>query len=301
MTFQQLRYAEEVQRTGSVAQAAKNLFVSPSSVSISIGNLEKELGFSIFSRSAKGLIPTERGKKVLDYGDRICQLHDKLITIDQAPARTIRINTTDNPLVFDAISQVIAENRHRKDLRFETTAYQASDVYRQLVSGELDCSIPSILQNTLGYWEKLFEKGELHRHVLKTVPAAIRVGPGHPLYEAQQLLPHDLKNMTMVDNPHAPLSDGSFFSAILYNKPENIIYAARSSMQTALIRQGLCFGFTMLPAPEQRSSTDIRYIPLQGVNFHILAVTNSHSPTPPEVLRILQLLKKHLDKAYPEK
>lgn len=300
MTFQQLLYATEVGRTGSVAGASKNLFVSSSSISISIGNLEKELGYSLFSRSAKGLIPTEKGKKVLDYAERICQIHDKINSIDQEPSRTIRINSSGSSVVVDSIAQVIAEYRDRKGLRFETTAYTADDVYRKLVSGELDASLPCILQQSLGYWEPKFEKGDLHRQVLKTVPAAIRVGPGHPLYEAQRLHPHDLKGLTMVDNPHNPLSSGSIFSAMLYTKPENILYAAHPSMHNSLIEQGLCFGFTILPPMEKRNQSTIRYIPLEGINYHALAVTNTHHPTPPEVLRVLQVLKKNLDAAYPE-
>ena len=300
MTFQQLKYAVEVGRTGSVAEASKSLFVSSSSISISIGSLERELGYDLFSRSAKGLVPTEKGRKVLEYGERICQFHDKIGTIDQEPTRTIRINSSGSQTIVESIAQVIAENRHRKDLRIETFSYSADQVYRKLPSGELDCSIPSILQNSLGYWERMFDKGDLHRQVLKTIPAAIQVGPGHPLYDAKELLPQDLKNMTMVDNPHDPLSKGSIFSSVLYMRPENVLFAAKGPMQTALIRQGFCFGFTMLPPVQQRTTTEFRYIPLIGVNFHVLAVTNTQRPTPPEVLRILQVLKQNLTNAYPE-
>ena len=58
MTFQQLQYLLEVSRTGSISGAAKNLFLAQSSVSASISNLEEELGFPIFIRSKKGVIPT---------------------------------------------------------------------------------------------------------------------------------------------------------------------------------------------------------------------------------------------------
>lgn len=300
MTFQQLKYAAEVGRTGSVAQAAKNLFVSSSSISISIGNLEKELGYPLFCRSVKGLVATEKGKKVLDYAERIGQLHDKIGSIDQEPTRIIRINSSGSPVVVNSIAQAIAEFRGRKDLRFETTGYSAGEVYRKLVSGELDGSIPCILQQSLGFWEPKFEKGELHRQVLKTIPAAIRVSPGHPLYDAQRLHPHDLKGMTMVDNPHTPISTGPIFSAMLYTKPENILYAAHPSMQAALIEQGLCFGFSMMPGQDTRNSAAIRYIPLEGVNYHVLAVTNTHRPSPPEFLRIVQILKQNLQSSYPE-
>ena len=42
MTFQQLQYLLEVNRTGSFTTAAKNLFVTQSSVSNAITSLEKE-------------------------------------------------------------------------------------------------------------------------------------------------------------------------------------------------------------------------------------------------------------------
>jgi DNA-binding transcriptional LysR family regulator len=55
----------EIHRTGSVTQAAKNLFVTQSSVSIALSALEKELGFPIFIRSKKGLTPTPRGATII--------------------------------------------------------------------------------------------------------------------------------------------------------------------------------------------------------------------------------------------
>ena len=63
MTFQQLQYVLEVYRAGSVSQAAKNLFVGQSSVSLSISNLEKELGYPVFIRSTSGVVLTPRGRR----------------------------------------------------------------------------------------------------------------------------------------------------------------------------------------------------------------------------------------------
>ena len=45
MTFEQLNYVIEVSKTGSINKAAVNLFVSQSSLSQAIQNLEKELGY----------------------------------------------------------------------------------------------------------------------------------------------------------------------------------------------------------------------------------------------------------------
>ena len=65
MTIQQLQYVLEVYRAGSVSQAAKNLFVGQSSVSVSITNLEKELGYPIFTRSKNGVALTPQGRDVV--------------------------------------------------------------------------------------------------------------------------------------------------------------------------------------------------------------------------------------------
>ena len=65
MTIQQLQYILEVNRTRSITQAAKNLYVTQAGISSAISSLEDELGFQIFSRSWQGAIPTERGAKVI--------------------------------------------------------------------------------------------------------------------------------------------------------------------------------------------------------------------------------------------
>ena len=67
MTFQQLQYFLEVHKAGAFSQAAKNLFITTSSISIAISNLEKELGYPLFVRTQKGLILTANGQKVLDH------------------------------------------------------------------------------------------------------------------------------------------------------------------------------------------------------------------------------------------
>ena len=61
MTFQQLSYLLEVDRTKSFSQAAKNLFVAQSTVSNAVSALETELNCRIFIRSVQGLSVTVDG------------------------------------------------------------------------------------------------------------------------------------------------------------------------------------------------------------------------------------------------
>ena len=50
MTIQQCRYALAIAKCGSFSEAAKQLFIAQSSLSLGIKSLEKELNIRIFDR-----------------------------------------------------------------------------------------------------------------------------------------------------------------------------------------------------------------------------------------------------------
>ena len=67
MKLQQLRYAIEIEKCGSLSKAAKRLFVSQPNLSNAIKDLEIELGISIFKRNNRGVQVTEKGATFLNY------------------------------------------------------------------------------------------------------------------------------------------------------------------------------------------------------------------------------------------
>ena len=72
MTIQQCKYVLEIAKTGSFSEAAKQLFVAQSSLSISVKSLEQELGIKIFERSGNGIYLTDDGEEFVSYATQIC-------------------------------------------------------------------------------------------------------------------------------------------------------------------------------------------------------------------------------------
>ena len=69
-------YAVEVERCGSITQAAENLYMAQPNLSKAIKELEDTLGFAIFSRTSRGVIPTARGREFLVYARAVlAQVH----------------------------------------------------------------------------------------------------------------------------------------------------------------------------------------------------------------------------------
>ena len=71
MTLQQLIYAVTVADQTSMNRAAQALFLSQSSLSASIHNLEQEIGLTIFRRTNRGVSPTPEGEEFLLYARQI--------------------------------------------------------------------------------------------------------------------------------------------------------------------------------------------------------------------------------------
>lgn len=74
---EQLRYLIELEKTKSFHKCAENLYLSQPAISLSIRNLEKELGVKLFERTSTGVIPTEIGLEVIQ------QAHKALFNINE--------------------------------------------------------------------------------------------------------------------------------------------------------------------------------------------------------------------------
>lgn len=77
MNFIHLKYALEVERTGSISRAAEALFMSQPHLSKAIRELEESVGITIFSRTSRGVSPTVEGKEFLD------RARDIMLQIDE--------------------------------------------------------------------------------------------------------------------------------------------------------------------------------------------------------------------------
>lgn len=88
------RYAVEVERTGSISQAAENLFMAQPNLSKAIHELEETLGITIFERTSRGVIPTDQGKEFLSYARNILLELDKMKAIYIPPEKRKNIQQT---------------------------------------------------------------------------------------------------------------------------------------------------------------------------------------------------------------
>ena len=293
MTFQQLQYLLEANTTGSISQAAKNLFLTPSSVSVAITNLESELGYPIFTRTPQGLTPTVQGERVIEYASRIFETYRLLNHIDQSSKKTVRINAGDHDIFNIAFSKTLAEYRDQST-SFCLSGLSTDAALPKLVLGELGLGLSFYFDGRSRQLETTLEKQGLEWKVLTTVPAAIRVGPGHRLYRASSVRPTDLEEEILVETPSKTYSQDYFLKGLMNIDPGRIIVCANSGAARRLIIDGLAYSIVPLMPDTVSDTFHLRRIPIEGINFRLFAITNPKYPKPPEVKRYLDILEQEL-------
>ncbi|SDB20440.1 DNA-binding transcriptional regulator, LysR family [Ruminococcaceae bacterium FB2012] len=89
MNLTHLKYMVEVERHGSITKAAAALYMGQPNLSKAIKELEREFGVPIFRRSAKGVIPTEKGKEFLLHAKAILSQVEKMEQLSREDDRSV--------------------------------------------------------------------------------------------------------------------------------------------------------------------------------------------------------------------
>lgn len=97
LNYHHLRYFRAIAMEGNLTRAAGQLRLSPSALSIQLGQLEESLGQQLFERTNKRLSLTEAGQIALDYAETIFQTGEEMLDALQhrpvARRRVLRVGT----------------------------------------------------------------------------------------------------------------------------------------------------------------------------------------------------------------
>jgi len=99
INYKHLRYFWMVGKTGSIARASEQLFITPQSISGQLAELEDNLGVILLRKAGRGLELTEMGRRVFNYADEIFSLGSDLLILiqnqEQVKSQPFRIGIAD--------------------------------------------------------------------------------------------------------------------------------------------------------------------------------------------------------------
>ena len=125
-----LKYVLEVERSGSISQAAQNLYMAQPNLSKAIKDLESELGYNIFRRTSTGVSVTERGTEFLFHArkmmDQVVEI-EKLSKRIDVQSKQFKISIPRGSYIANGVTSFVSElpSSQRIDVTIkETNALQ---------------------------------------------------------------------------------------------------------------------------------------------------------------------------------
>lgn len=196
MTLQQLRYLVAIAEYGSINAAATNLFASQSNLSTAVRDLEREFGITIFTRSNRGVTPTNEGTELLGYARQVLEQADMLENRYAKGANSqLRLAVSTQHYSFSVEAFIKTAD--------DCSAYAEYDfILREAATGEIISDVASF-RSEIGivYTDdfnrrvlaKAFNDANLEFHPLFAADAHVFVGENHPLADREIIEPEELE------------------------------------------------------------------------------------------------------------
>lgn len=207
MKFTQIEQALEVARTGSLAKAAQNLYISQANLSIAIKNLEAEAGTPIFDRTNRGMELTQFGRQFISYAKSVAfqmrQLEEICTDHKTKPAMSLRIGNGCFYFVHKAMTNLF--EKHRDDnIVISMKEERALNIIKSVGTDEVDIAVVSVNSVSQLEFFELFASYQLEFHPLTTTVPGVYVSVNDERFppDLEYIEPHMLEGIPYVDYTH---------------------------------------------------------------------------------------------------
>ena len=165
ISLKQINYALRVGKTLHFKKAADECFISASTLSNAINEMEKQLGFKIFERDNRRVIVTKQGEDFLEKAAAISLEVEDIKKISQLYAEplshkiSIGMIPTISPFLIPAVLPRL--NKDYPKLELQLVEAKSNELVNQIQNGELDMGILALPYPTkdlkvLKFWAEDF-------------------------------------------------------------------------------------------------------------------------------------------------
>lgn len=237
MNTSYLTYALEIERTGSITQAAQNLFMAQPNLSKALKELEKELGFPIFKRTGLGVRPTEEGEEFLFHAKHIMEQFEAMGRISQRTSGEklkYKISIPRGSYIVDGFTSFVSELALEKGM--EMTINETNDLgtIHNVVDHSYNLGIIRYQVIDEEYYMTMLKNNHLAYETIWEFEYVLVMSKKHPLADKEKIELDDLKEYTKITHGDMDLPHDKF-SGKKTQLPRNVIYVYERGSQFDLL------------------------------------------------------------------
>lgn len=194
LEIRDLRMVRAIQEQGSLARAARVLGIGQPAITRSLAALEARLQGPLFTRSRRGVVPTDLGRALLaeagDLLDRLARLDRHLAEVRGAQVQTLTV--VGGAYAIESFAMLAAARMLavHPTVRIRLRAANWAEVPRAVREREAAIGVMEL--------SEIGETADLAVEPLRPQPGIIAVRPGHPLAGVEGLTLADLMAWPLV-------------------------------------------------------------------------------------------------------
>ena len=195
------KYVIEVERTRSITKAADNLFMAQPNLSKAIKEVEDTMGFAIFERSSKGVIPTAKGKEFLKYCRNIISQLDQMESIGSSEyndVQSFRISIPRGSYIAHGFTAFVSELDTEKGIDLHVQETNSIQTINNIVEGQYHLGIIRYQTIYEQYFTDFLIEKNLRSEPIWEFEYVVLMTKDHPLATKETIQFNDLKEYTEI-------------------------------------------------------------------------------------------------------
>lgn len=199
ISVKQMKYAVEIAHCGSINQAAQTLYVTQSSLSKAMKELENVLGYAVFQRGPAGTTVTEEGREFLQTAEKIVyqlELLERQTCLRKEQRASIKVSIPRATYITYAFTKFFQQIQNMDEIQINFSETNSEEAVENILYHGFHFGIiryPDILEkNTI---QMLQQKKLLFRQIW-TFDYMLLVSQKSDLASRPEIHPSDLKGYT---------------------------------------------------------------------------------------------------------
>lgn len=205
------KYALEVERAGSITQAAQNLYMAQPNLSKAIKDLEEELGYAIFGRTSGGIKVTEKGDKFLYHARKMMEQlaeMEKIADKNEDERYRFKLSIPRGSYIANGFTSFVSELQLAEGMEITINETNAQKTISNVTDRGYNMGIIRYQKSDEDYFNACLKKNKLNQETIWEFEYVLVMSERHPLAEKEVISVEDLQDYVKIthgdiDIPHA--------------------------------------------------------------------------------------------------
>ncbi len=197
MRLEQLQHVIAIADNHSFNQAAKALYISQPSLSVSLQALESEVGFQIFQRSYRGTVLTPEGEELYRIACKVQRELDKIPSIAAESDTDNHVSLHAAPVFCNALMfRLLNMVSESSNIRLAVTEIERDAALQSIMEGTANFSIGMYVDGELEDLSRIAAQNQIIMETLVNDRVFAYLSSQHPLSREESVFLYDLEDHT---------------------------------------------------------------------------------------------------------